>query len=222
MKNNRANQFVLWINIIEYSAVFHGALHRTGPQGFGHRGQRNNPLCSTLCQHITLHLLATGLSHVGTVVDHKDSLVCHWEHLHFFHSTVLTDLYKKSKRTVMLMLLIFHFFRCRVQIKNITTSSWLRVWVTEYHSCYTALHKTWQRVDSHLPLFYYYYAKMNCTCLLIFAKTTKEKLSGVEIVGTVWKQTLRWVKFWTLNVLFDCQTKTLSSFRTCYSPLKPS
>lgn len=28
-----ANQFVLWINIIEDPAVLHGALHSTGPKG---------------------------------------------------------------------------------------------------------------------------------------------------------------------------------------------
>lgn len=87
-KNNNkqkqeADQFVPWINIVEDPAVLHGALHSTGPQGLGHRGQRNNPLSSTLCQHVTLHLLATWLCHVGTVVHHKDRLVRHREHLRF-------------------------------------------------------------------------------------------------------------------------------------------
>lgn len=82
-KKQVTDQFVNWINIIEDPAVFHGALHCTGPQGLRHRSQRNKPLSSTLGHHITLHLLATRLCHVGTVVHHKYSLVRHREHLLF-------------------------------------------------------------------------------------------------------------------------------------------
>lgn len=72
-----ADQFVPGVNIVEDAAVLHGAFHSTGPQGFGHRGQGNDPLRSTLCQHVTFHLLATGLGHVRTVVHHEDRLVRH-------------------------------------------------------------------------------------------------------------------------------------------------
>lgn len=78
-----ANHFVLWIDVVEDPAVLHRALHSTGPERLGHRGQRNDPLSSALCQHITLHLLTTRLCHVGTVIHHKDSLVGHPKHLHF-------------------------------------------------------------------------------------------------------------------------------------------
>lgn len=76
-----AHQLVLWVNVVQDSAVLHGTLHSTGPKGLGNRCQRDKTLTATLCQHVTLHLLATRLCHVRTVVHHKDCLVRHREHL---------------------------------------------------------------------------------------------------------------------------------------------
>lgn len=68
-------QFLEGVNIVEDAAVLHGALHSTGPQGLGHWGQRDHALTTAFCQHVTLHLLPTGLCHVRAVVDHEGRLV---------------------------------------------------------------------------------------------------------------------------------------------------
>lgn len=85
IKRQGAYQFVSGVDVEQDSAVLHGTLYSTGPQGLGNRCQRDHTLSATLCQHITLHLLATRLGHVGTVVHHKDGLVRHREHLWLAH-----------------------------------------------------------------------------------------------------------------------------------------
>lgn len=76
------HQFLGGINVIQYSAVLHGAFNCTCPERFGNWSQRNHALWTAFGQHVTFDQLPAGLSHVWAVIDHKGRLVWNWEHPH--------------------------------------------------------------------------------------------------------------------------------------------
>lgn len=63
------------VDVIENTAVLHGALHSTRPERFGNGSQRDHALRSAFGQHVALDLLPAGLGHVGAVINNKHGLV---------------------------------------------------------------------------------------------------------------------------------------------------
>lgn len=70
------------VDVVENTAVLHGALHSARPERFRDRRQRDHALRSAFGQHVALDLLPAWLGHVGAVVDHEHGLVRNWEQHH--------------------------------------------------------------------------------------------------------------------------------------------